>query len=200
MGSWGSLMWSLRTMISEHQMSKPRLWCSCTVSLAAYCLAWASQRLQLPSLHSKVREVISSREIWRLACFICCRGMVVAVQGTNSIVRALMLREAVHTAISKTMNEGLQLGVSSAVQTNLSGLSLYTVLLTYSPWSLNETVSLWLVTLHSSGSYSLLKLLTHHLKIFPSFSSYFFSIALVTCTHCGWKILNGKYLKKNSRV
>lgn len=47
-----------------------------------------------------------------------------AVQGTNSIVRALMLREAVHTAISKTMNEGLQLGVSSAVQTNLSGLSL----------------------------------------------------------------------------
>lgn len=85
------------------------------------------------------------------------------VQDTNSITRALMLREAVCKAmnvsknyVSKAMNEGRQL---SAAQTNLLGLCLHAMFLTYS--HSRKQCPYWLFILHLSSSYPPIKLLTH---------------------------------------
>lgn len=78
------------------------------------------------------------------------------VQDTNSITRALMLREAVCTGISKAMNEGRQL---SAAQTNLLGLCLHAMFLTYS--HSRKQCPYRLFILHLSSAYPPIKLLTH---------------------------------------
>lgn len=77
------------------------------------------------------------------------------VQDTNSITRALMLREAVCTGISKAMNEGRQL---RAAQTNLLGLCLHAMFLTYS--HSRKQCPYWLFILHLCSSYPPIKLLT----------------------------------------
>lgn len=125
------------------------------MSLSAYCPAQTTQRIQLPSVHSKVREVISSREIWRLACFICSSGTVVMMQDTNSITRALMLREAVCTGISKAMNEGRQLRQTSWAWVSM--LCFSPIVTGYS----RKQSPYWLFILHLSSSYPSIKLLTH---------------------------------------